>query len=151
MPQSLAQMYLHIVYSTKLRKPYLKEEALREHMHAYLVGICRQLESPALIVGGVADHVHLLLRQSRIITVADLVRTLKRSSSKWIKTQTPQLSDFHWQEGYGAFSVSPSHVPNLKAYIANQTQHHRYESFQDEFRRLCRKYGLDLDERYAWG
>jgi hypothetical protein len=82
--------------------------------------------------------------------VADLLRELKRDSSKWIKERAPALSEFHWQAGYGAFSISPSHVDLLKAYIAKQEEHHRRESFQDEFRRLCRKYGVEIDERYVW-
>jgi hypothetical protein len=82
--------------------------------------------------------------------VADLIRELKRSSSIWVKEQQPCLGEFHWQAGYGAFSISPSHVEGLKAYIAGQEEHHRRESFQDEFRRLCKKYGIEIDERYAW-
>lgn len=82
--------------------------------------------------------------------VAELLRELKRDSSKWIKEQSHKLSTFHWQAGYRAFSVSPSHVPALKRYIAEQETHYRRESFQDEFRRLCRKYGVEIDERYVW-
>ncbi len=150
MPQSLTQIYLHIVFSTKNRAPYLKEEQLRAKIHAYLAGICKNLESPALIVGGVEDHMHLLCRFSKNISVAHLLGELKRDSSKWIKTKSPDLGEFHWQAGYGAFSISPSHVEALKQYIANQEKHHRQETFQDEFRRLCRKYGVATDERYVW-
>jgi REP element-mobilizing transposase RayT len=119
-------------------------------MHAYLAGICKNLEAPSLIVGGVEDHVHLLCRFSKNITLANFLRELKRDSSKWVKTQAPDLVAFHWQAGYGAFSISPSHVNLLKQYIANQEEHHRKETFQDEFRRLCRKYGVAIDERYVW-
>ena len=86
----------------------------------------------------------------KTLDVSTLIRELKRDSSKWIKEQNPRLADFHWQNGYGAFSVSPSHVPALKQYIADQETHHRKESFQDEFRRLCKKYGAAIDERYVW-
>ena len=103
-----------------------------------------------LIVGGVEDHVHVLCRLGKTIDVADLIRDLKRDSSKWIKSEQPRLAEFHWQQGYGAFSISPSHVDALKEYIINQEEHHRHESFQDEFRRLCKKYGLEIDERYVW-
>jgi REP element-mobilizing transposase RayT len=100
-------------------------------------------------VGGVADHVHIALRLGRTIDIATLIRELKRESSKWIKQESRKLSKFQWQSGYGAFSVSPSHVNALTKYTENQEEHHRQESFQDEFRRLRKKYGLELDERYA--
>ena len=102
-----------------------------------------------MIVGGVEDHVHILCSLGRQATVADLVRELKRDSSKWIKSKGHQYAGFHWQNGYGAFSVSPSHVWSLQRYIANQEEHHRQESFQDEFRRLLTKYGVAYDERYV--
>lgn len=150
MPQSLVQIYVHIVFSTKHREPFLQDKELREQTHAYLAGICKNLQCPVLIIGGVEEHVHLFTRHSKNIAVADFLRDLKRASSKWIKTLDPALASFQWQGGYGAFSVSPSHVAEVKNYIANQEQHHRRESFQDEFRRLCRKYGVEIDERYVW-
>lgn len=150
MSQSLVQIYLHLVFSTKHRVPFLRDTQLQEQTWAYLAGTCRNLDSPALIVGGVEDHVHVMCRLSRTAAVADVIRELKRESSKWLKTLAPALLDFHWQSGYGAFSVSPSHVDALKKYIANQSEHHRRETFQDEFRRLCRKYDVPLDERYCW-
>lgn len=150
MPQSLVQIYLHVVFSTKERKPHLTDVDSRRDLHAYLTGTCRNLDSPSIIVGGVEDHVHLLCRFGRTLSVADLVRELKRESSKWIKSEFPKLNRFQWQAGYGAFSVSPSHVDPLTRYIARQEEHHRKESFQDEFRRLLRKYGIEWDERYVW-
>ena len=150
MSQSLTQIYLHIVFSTKHRKPFLKDDDHRGRTHAYLAGICRNLKCPSLIVGGVEDHVHILCRLSKNIEVATFLGELKRDSSKWVKTVSPHLNDFYWQQGYGAFSISPSHVEGLKAYIADQIEHHRHESFQDEFRRLCAKYGVEIDERYVW-
>jgi REP element-mobilizing transposase RayT len=150
MPQSFAQNYLHIVFSTKDRRPFLQDDALRDELHHYLGGTCNKLECPVLRVGGVADHVHLLCRLGRTISMADLVRELKRDSSQWIKTKAADLADFHWQHGYGAFSISPSHVEAMRHYIANQADHHRKETFQDEFRRLLTKYGLEWDERYMW-
>jgi REP element-mobilizing transposase RayT len=149
-PQSLAQIYLHVVFSTKGRKPFLTDAALRGRTHAYLAGICKNLDCPAVIVGGVEDHVHILCRFGRTIEVATLLRELKRDSSKWIKVEEPRLDEFQWQSGYGAFSISPSHVAALKDYILKQEDHHRQESFQDEFRRLCKKYGIEIDERYVW-
>jgi REP element-mobilizing transposase RayT len=150
MPQSLSQVYLHIVFSTKHRAPYLNEKPFRERTHAYLAGACHNLESPSIIVGGIEDHVHVLCRQSKNLSIAHLVRELKRESSKWVKAEAPQLCDFYWQQGYGAFSISPAHVDDLKQYIATQEEHHRRESFQDEYRRLLRKYAVAFDERYVW-
>jgi putative transposase len=150
MPQSLVQIYVHIVFSTKDRAPFLRDTAFRERVHAYLVGICKNQDCPSLRIGGVEDHVHILCRLSKTLDVSALVRELKRDSSKWIKDENPRLPDFYWQNGYGAFSVSPSHVEALIEYIDNQVEHHRHESFQDEYRRLCKKYGLEIDERYVW-
>ncbi|MEO2019990.1 MAG: transposase [Fuerstiella sp.] len=149
MGQSLVQIYVHIVFSTKGRKPFLKAEADRERLHAYLSGICKNQDSPAIIVGGVEDHVYLLCRLGKTIDIARLVRNLKSDSSEWAKKELG-VPHFYWQTGYGAFSVSPSHVDALTNYIANQVERHRKESFQDEFRRLCEKYGVVIDERFVW-
>ncbi|HEX4413937.1 MAG TPA: IS200/IS605 family transposase [Lacipirellulaceae bacterium] len=150
MPQSLAQLYLHIVFSTKDRTPYLQDHAFRERTHAYLKGICDNQDSPSLRVGGADDHIHILARLSKSVDVATLIRELKRDSSKWIKEEEPRLAEFHWQNGYGAFSVSPAHIPALIDYIKTQEEHHRRKSFQDELRRLCKKYDVAIDERYVW-
>ena len=150
MPQSLVQLYTHLVFSTKNRHLYLKDEQVRDHLYGYLGGACNNLKAPAIAIGGVDDHIHFLCRLSKTLSIAELVRELKRESSKWIKSEYHRLSAFQWQNGYGAFSISPSHVDSLRTYIAGQAQHHLKESFQDELRRLCRKYGLDIDERYVW-
>ncbi len=150
MPQSLAQVYLHLIWSTKHRRPFLIDREERGKMHAYLAGTCHNLKCPSLIVGGVEDHVHILCRFGRTITIADLIRDLKRASSGWSKSLSPTLKEFDWQDGYGAFSISPSHVEGLTKYIRDQEERHRRESFQDEFRRLLRKYGIEFDERYVW-
>jgi REP element-mobilizing transposase RayT len=150
MPQSLVQIYVHLVFSTKQRQPFLRDSNLRKRLHAYLAGICKNHDSTAVQLGGVEDHVHVLCRLGKTLDVATLVRELKRDSSKWIKDADHRLADFAWQAGYGAFSVSPSHVDALIAYIANQEQHHRKESFQDEFRRICAKYDVPIDEQYVW-
>ena len=112
-------------------------------MHAYLVGACRNLKSPSLIVGGVEDHVHILCRFGRIITIADL-------TSKWIKGKDRSLYDFHWQAGYGAFSSVPDRLSELRRYIATQEEHHKTESFKDEYRRLLKEHNVEFDERYVW-
>jgi REP element-mobilizing transposase RayT len=150
MPQSLAQIYVHLIFSTKEREPLLLDGAFRRQTHTYLAGICKQQDSPAVVIGGVADHLHILCRLGRTIDIATLVREIKRDSSKWIKESDHRLGAFHWQTGYGAFSVSPSHVDALIGYIEAQEEHHRAVSFQDEFRRICQKYGVAIDERYVW-
>ena len=150
MPQSLAQVYLHLIFSTKNRARLLQNGTLRQELQAYLGGTCNQLDSPTLIVGGVEDHVHILCRLSRRRSISELVRELKRESSKWVKRKDASLSEFRWQEGYGAFSISPAHVDALREYISTQEEHHRKESFQDELRRLLKKYDVDFDERYVW-
>jgi len=148
MSQSLSQIYLHLVFSTKNRTPLLK--GIESDTHAYLVGACKNLDSPSLIIGGVEDHVHILCRQSKNIALKDLVGEIKRESSKWVKTRGESYSSFYWQSGYGAFSISPSHVRTLTDYIANQADHHALVTFQDEFRKLCRKYELEIDEKFVW-
>ena len=150
MPQSHAQIYLHLVFSTKERRPFVQDDETRLRLHDYVGGTCRELGCPSLRVGGVEDHVHILCLFGRSITVADLIRETKRESSKWIKDKGRDLSQFQWQAGYGAFSVSPSHVDRLTVYIDNQEEHHKTESFQCEFRRLMKLYEIEWDERYVW-
>jgi REP element-mobilizing transposase RayT len=150
MPQSLAQVYLHIVFSTKNRYPWLKSQELQADVHAYLAATLNNVQCPCLIAGGVEDHVHILCRLGRTISIADLVRDVKKASSSMLTDRSEALRGFHWQNGYGAFSISPTHVEALMAYIRNQEEHHRRESFQDECRRLLAKYGLEYDERYVW-
>lgn len=150
MPQSLSQIYLHLVFSTKHREPFLADRPLRDRTFAYLAGTCDNLACPAVVGGGVADHVHMLCRFGKTIPAADLLRDLKRDSSKWLKEQSSALGAFHWQIGYGAFSISPGHVAAVRQYVERQEEHHATVSFQDEFRRLCQRYGVNLDERYCW-
>lgn len=150
MPQSLSKVLLHIVFSTKNRYPFLNDKNVREEMHAYLGGTCNNLECPVVIVGGVADHVHILCSLSRNQSMASLVGEIKRSSSKWVKTKSPMLSKFAWQNGYGAFSVGESEVERVKKYIANQEEHHRKKTFQDEYRLFLMENEVEFDERYVW-
>ena len=151
MPQSLAQIYVHIVFSTKNRRPWLHSDDLRDQLYAYMATILRDnVDSPALIINGVEDHLHVLVRLSRRFAVMKIVQECKTETSKWLKRQIPAGKEFAWQAGYGAFSVSASLVEDVKKYIQNQPQHHQRMTFQDEFRELCRRCGLELDERYAW-
>ena len=150
MPQSLAKILLHTVFSTKARRAFLRDEPLREELHRYLGGILTNLDCQPLIIGGVEDHVHLLFALSRTATVADVVKELKRGSSVWLKTKSPALVDFAWQNGYGVFSIGQSQVDAARTYIAGQAEHHRKISFQDELRELLRRYEIEFDERYVW-
>jgi putative transposase len=149
MPQSLSVVYIHLVFSTKHRHPFLRDESLRQDLHAFLGGTSKTLECAPILVGGVEDHVHLLARFGRTITQADWVKELKRVSNIWLKDEGG-LSNFEWQGGYADFSVSQSNLEQVKSYIANQTEHHRKLSFQEEVRALLRKHEMEWDERYIW-
>ena len=122
---------------------------MRPALHAYLATVARNVDCECFRVGGVADHVHLAVRLSRTITMAQLIEELKTSSSKWLKTQSPALAAFAWQRGYGAFSVGPSDLNALLHYIDNQEEHHRTRTFQDEYRAILKKYGIEYDGRYV--
>lgn len=150
MPQSLANVLVHVVFSTKQRRALLQVADLRDEMHRYLAGVSAKLECPAIIVGGAVDHIHLLAAQSRTITLADWVKELKRASSLWAKKKSRQWSLFQWQTGYGAFSVSQSQKDRVREYVRTQEDHHRRFSFQDELRKLLKKHGVAFDERYVW-
>jgi len=149
MPQSLSAVYIHLVFSTKHRHPFLRDESLRSDLHSFLGGTSKTLECPPILVGGVEDHVHLLARFGRTITQADWVKELKRVSNLWLKEEGG-LANFEWQSGYADFSVSQSNLDQVKKYIANQQEHHRKLSFQNEVRALLTKHQMDWDERYIW-
>ena len=151
MPQSLAKVNVHIICSTKNRTPWLKDAAVRCELFAYLATILKNIvDSPAIIINGGVDHIHILCRLSRKFAIMDVIKVAKTETTKWIKKQGPGLAEFAWQAGYGVFSVSESNVEQVKRYIANQEEHHKRMSFQDEFREFCRRHGLEIDERYAW-
>ncbi len=150
MPQSLSATYVHIVFSTKNRLPFLSDPELRNRVHAYLGGIARNLECHARDIGGISDHVHLLLQLSRTVTQADLVRDLKSNSHKFVEKAGGILTKFEWQKGYSCFSVSASMLERVEAYINTQDQHHRIVSYQDEVRALLKAHGVEWDERYVW-
>jgi len=149
MPQSLANVLVHIIFSTKGRQPILAK-ALRPELEAYLAGILGNLDCPAVRVGAMPDHVHFLCRLSRNLAIAKVVEEVKKGSSKWMKTKAAALRNFHWQNGYGAFSVSPSEAEAVAQYVANQEEHHQRVTFQEEYRALLEKHGLEFDERYVW-
>ncbi len=134
MPQSLAQVHIHVIFSTKKRMPFLVDAEIRKEMCAYLASIMKAYESPAQIVGGTADHVQVLCALSRSATIAKVIGEAKRNSSKWIKTKGGDLELFQWQNGYAAFSVSFSKITEVREYISDQMNHHRKMSFQEEYR-----------------
>lgn len=150
MPQSLANLLVHIVFSTKERHPFLSDPTLRVALHTYLAAVSAELHCPVITIGGIEDHVHILARQACTITLAGWVRELKRTSSLWVKELPKGLTAFQWQAGYGAFSVSQSQSAAVERYIARQEAHHRSVSFQDEFRTLLERHRLAYDERYLW-
>ena len=149
MPQSLAKVVIHLVFSTKDRRPLILPHA-RQGLEAFLVGISRTVKSPTICVKAVADHAHVLFSLSRTHTLAKVVEELKGGSSKWMKTNGLGSRDFYWQNGYGAFSIGQSMVDDVKRYLAAQEGHHATVSFQDEFRAFLKRYEVEYDERYVW-
>jgi putative transposase len=148
MPQSLSSILIHLVFSTKNRQPFITQE-IEHELYKYLGGIFRNCQCPSLLIGGEKDHIHALFSLLRGSTVAKLVEEVKSSSSKWIKGKGNEFETFQWQAGYGAFSIGQSGVEELKRYFADQKEHHRRASFENEFRALCRRYNVEIDERYV--
>ncbi|MEM6297874.1 MAG: IS200/IS605 family transposase [Bacteroidota bacterium] len=149
MPQSLSQVYVHIVFSTKNREPFIDEE-IEERFFSYLGKACKEHGCNPIRVGGYEDHVHILCTLSRTITQAELLETIKKQSSKWMKQQARKYSEFYWQRGYGIFSVSPKKVDAVTNYITNQRTHHQNQTFKEEFRAILKNAGMNWDEKYVW-
>ncbi len=149
MGQSLAKNYVHLVFSTKHRKPLINEE-IEDELFSYLGGICNRLECKVIKVGGHVDHIHILCLLSKKIALMKLMEELKSHSSKWIKTKGEAYANFYWQDGYGAFSVNPSDIHVVFNYIENQKEHHRKKNFQKEYIAFLEKYEVEYDERYVW-
>ena len=150
MPQSLSQVLIHLIFSTKHRQPFITEK-IEPDLYAYIAKVLfDECHCPALISGGDRDHIHILYVQSRIWSVAKVVELVKKRSSKWIKTKGEGFSLFQWQTGYGAFSVSRSNAEIVKKYIASQKEHHRKQPFKDEYLAFLKKYEIDYDEKYLW-
>ncbi|MDR3377593.1 MAG: IS200/IS605 family transposase [Verrucomicrobiae bacterium] len=150
MPQSLAKILVHSVFSTKDRRPWLRDQNLGEELHRYLGGILSHLDCQPIVVGGVEDHVHMLCALSRTCQAAEMIKEVKRGSSLWLKTKSADLHDFAWQNGYGIFSIGFSQIKAVQGYIARQVEHHRKISFQDELREFFRRYEIEFDEQYVW-
>ena len=150
MAQSLSRLWTHLIFSTKNRFPFLSDKTIRADMHSFLATMLREHNCETLIVNGVEDHVHALFALSRTHSIASVVKEIKRTSSGWVKNFSPKLAKFHWQGGYGAFSVSQSNLEEVIRYIENQEEHHKRVTFQDEYRAFLRAYGIVYDERYLW-
>ena len=150
MSQSLVKNLVHLVYSTKHRQPWIHDD-VRNRLFAYQAGIFKQWDSPAIVIGGIEDHVHALFSLSKNHALKKIVEEVKKSSSKWMKTsEGSNNQDFQWQSGYAGFSVSQSNVDEVRKYIENQQEHHRKMTFQDELRRLFQRHGIEYDERFVW-
>jgi len=149
MGQSLAKNLIHLIFSTKDRRPLL-DDVVRESLHAYIAGIFKEQDSPCLAINFVADHVHVLFCLNKNAALAEVIMQAKKGASRWMKTQGPRYADFGWQNGYGAFSVSQSSVANVRHYIANQAEHHRVVTFQEELRAFLKRHEIEYDERYIW-
>ena len=149
MAQTLVSLMVNLIFSTKNREPLITPE-IEPELFAYVGGILKNHESRLLDAGGTADHVHLLISQSKNIALSSLMKDVKKDSSSWIKTKGRMFRNFHWQDGYGGFSIAESNVPELKKYIASQKEHHRIRSFQEELIQFLNEYGIQYDERYLW-
>ncbi|MCK4626981.1 MAG: IS200/IS605 family transposase [Phycisphaerae bacterium] len=149
MAQSLARIITHIIFSTKYRKPMIPPE-IREELNAYLGGILKRYDCSPIEINCPPDHAHILCCLSKNHALAEILEEVKKGSSKWMKKQSPSLRDFYWQGGYGASSVSQSNVAAVRKYIANQQEHHRKLTFQEEFRAFLKRHQIEFDERYVW-
>jgi REP element-mobilizing transposase RayT len=149
MPQSLTKLYAHLIFSTKHRQPFLDDE-IRPRVDGYLATVVRDLGSSWVVVGGLADHVHILFDMGKMRAPVEFVEQTKRESSKFIKTLGAKYKGFYWQRGYGMFSVGPSSRDEVEAYVRSQEEHHRARSFQEEFRAFLDRYGITYDELYVW-
>ena len=148
MPQSLVKILVHIVFSTKERQRIIAHE-IEPQLYGYISGIITNNQGRMIVAGGDRDHIHLLASIGRI-GIAELVGDIKRDSSVWMKQQDTRYAEFYWQRGYGAFSIGQSQVPAVSRYIRDQKEHHKAQSYKDEFRALCAKYDVEIDERYCW-
>ncbi len=149
MPQSLARLHIHLVFSTKNREPLITDP-VRDALHAYMATVLQNLGCAPVLINSVEDHIHILFELARTVSVSQAVEEVKKSSSKWIKTQGANFAGFAWQAGYGAFAVSESNVGVVREYIAGQREHHHTKSFQEEYRQFLERHRVAFDERYVW-
>jgi putative transposase len=149
MSQSLSSLLIHIIFSTKNRQAFIHPE-IRKDLYDYMTGISHSCKTYMHEIGGIEDHVHLLVNLPRTLDISKLVEEIKKGSSKWIKTKGQNYKDFSWQNGYGAFSIGQSNYEQVRKNIQNQEKHHKKISFQDEFRLILKKYNIQYDEKYVW-
>jgi REP element-mobilizing transposase RayT len=149
MSQSLARLNVHLIFSTKHRERFL-DEAIRPELHDYMGAVLSGLACRLCSINSVEDHVHLLFELARTAPLSKVVKDVKKSSSKWIKTKGPRFSTFAWQAGYGAFAVSESNIDSVRRYIARQEEHHRRKGFQEEYLAFLKRHNVAFDERYLW-
>lgn len=149
MPQSLARLHVHLVFSTKNRERIITD-VVRVPLHGYMATVLKNLGCAPVLINSVEDHAHLLFDLSRTVAISRAVEDVKKASSKWIKTQGPEFLDFAWQAGYGAFAVSESNVDAVREYIANQREHHARKTFQQDYIQLLERHQIAFDERYLW-
>ncbi len=148
MPSTYTSLHVHLVFSTKERVPVISGE-WHDRLHAYLGGTVKGLDGVPLAIGGMADHVHLLVGLKSSHRLDYFLRDLKADSSEWVHKEIGQRL-FAWQKGYGAFSVSPSNIEGVRRYVLNQEKHHRRKTFQEEYLELLKASGIEFDERYLW-
>ena len=149
MPQSFVSLHMHVVFSTKNRAPMIAND-LQPRLLEYIGGILRGCDSALIAAGGMPDHIHLLCSLGKQSSIAEIVRTVKCNSSKWVHETFEQQRQFAWQRGYGAFAVSYSNIEEVRRYLANQADHHARRSFKDEMRALLERHNIEYDERYLW-
>jgi putative transposase len=150
MANTYTSLHYHVVFSTKNRVPDIAQN-IEQRVWAYIGGIARKHKMTALQVGGVEDHIHALVTAPPIYAPSQIAQFLKGESSKWIHEEFREMRGFGWQDGYGAFTVSKSNIPEVVRYIQNQREHHRKKTFQEEYRELLEKHDIEYDERYIWG
>jgi REP element-mobilizing transposase RayT len=149
MANTYTSLHYHFTFSTKNRQRWIAPK-IEEQIWAYLGGIARKNKLKPIKIGGIEDHIHALLGAPPTIAPAKIAQLLKGGSSVWIHEEFPELAEFAWQDGYGAFTVSKSAVPDVSAYITNQREHHRTRTYQEEFLALLQRHGIEYDERYLW-
>ncbi len=149
MPQSLARLHVHLIFSTKNREPLL-HDTVRDSLHRYMATVLQNFNCPSVLINSVEDHVHILFELARTVSVSAAVEEVKKTSSKWIKTRGGEYAAFVWQAGYGAFAVSESNIPAVRKYVASQQEHHRKKSFQEEYRAFLKRHHIAFDEKYVW-
>jgi putative transposase len=150
MANTYTSLHYHIVFSTKNRELWIKPD-IEQRIWAYLGGIAKQNKMKPLQIGGMDDHVHVLLGAPAVLAPAKIAQLIKGGSSVWVHETFPQMKGFGWQDGYGVFAVSKSNVPSVSEYIQGQREHHRVKGFQEEYRELLKRHEIEFDERYVWG